>query len=209
MGINFGSLENPTAVSSASAAANGISLDLNKGDILDITKRSPGLTKVRLGAGWDAAVAGETFDLDISAFLLNSNGKITSGSDVVFFNNKTAPGVTLNGDNRTGVGEGDDETIDIDLSAVSPNVEKIVFVVVIDKAQAKRQTFGMINNAYVRLINTAAGDTELCRFILKDDYSTDTGVIFAELARNGAEWEFKAVGEGKQGDLNTFAGMYQ
>lgn len=200
----------PTPVGAEEVALpnGGVTLNLAKNTVLDLTKRNPGLSKVKLGAGWDVAQTGVDFDLDISAFLLNANGKITSGSDVIFFNNMTAPGVHLNGDNRTGAGEGDDEIIDIDLSAISPSVTKIVFCVTIADAIARRQTFGMVNNAYVRLMDAAQGDKELCRFILKEDASTDTAVIFAELSKNGADWEFKTIGEGKQGDLNTIATIY-
>ena len=186
----------------------GVTLNLAKNTVLDLTKRNPGLSKVKLGAGWDVAQCGDNFDLDISAFLLGANGKITSGADVVFFNNMSVPGVKLNGDNRTGLGEGDDETIDIDLSAISPSVSRIVFCVTIADAIARRQTFGMVNNAYVRLMDAAQADKELCRFVLKDNYAADTAVIFAELVKNGTDWDFKTVGEGKQGDLNTFATMY-
>lgn len=187
----------------------GITLDLSKGSVLDLTKRNPGLKHIKVGAGWDTSACGTDFDLDVSAFLLNANGKITAASDIVFFNNKTVPGVSLSGDNRTGVGEGDDETIIVDLDAISPAVQRVAFCVTIFDAQTRRQTFGMVNNSYVRLLDSDQNDRELCVFRLKEDGSTSTAMIFAELVRNGAEWEFKTIGEGKNGDLNSLAAYYQ
>lgn len=188
--------------------SGAVTLDLTKGSILDITKRNPGLKHIKVGCGWDVAGMGAAFDLDVSAFLLGANGKISSGSDVVFFNNMSVPGVKLSGDNRTGVGEGDDETIEIDLSAVSATVSKIVICVTICDAVARQQTFGMVSNSYVRLLDADQGDKDLCMFRLKEDGSTSTAVVFAELSRNGADWDFKAIGEGKQGDLNTLAALF-
>lgn len=212
MGINFGDMG---AVSTSTPStpvevqtSTGITLDLAKATTLDLTKKNPGLKKVTLGAGWDVAVSGEA-DLDISAFMLDSNGKITGVNDIVFFNNMSANGVRLNGDNRTGEGEGDDETIDIDLSAVPSQYESIVFIVSIYEAKARRQTFGMINNAYVRLLDKDKNDKEICRFRLKDDASSATAVIFAKLKRNGSDWEFEAIGEGKVvDDLNGIVALF-
>lgn len=219
MGINFGSLGPNVNTASAStmpasttamSAPTGapVTLDLGKGAVLDLTKRNPGLTKVKVGAGWDVAQSGTDFDLDISAFLLNDAGKITSGNDVIFYNHMQMAGIQLSGDNRTGAGNGDDETINVDLSAVPAQYSKIVFCVSIDQAVARRQTFGMVQNAYIRLMDAANGDKELCRFSLRDDYSTDTAVIFAELRRNNGDWDFATLGEGKQGDLNTLAAYF-
>lgn len=187
----------------------GITLDLGKGAVLDLTKRNPGLRHCRLGAGWDPAATGVEFDLDISAFLLNAAGKITTASDIVYFNNKSAGGVTLNGDNRNGLGEGDDETMDIDLGAVPAQYDAIVFCVNIFEAQQRQQTFGMVQNSYVRLLDKDAGDKELCRFRLKDEYATSTGVVFAKLKRSGADWNFEAIGDGKVvQDLNSLVALF-
>ena len=202
MGINLGGGTGITT------SATGV-LNLEKNAVLDLTKRNPGLKLVNLGAGWDIAASGEDFDLDISAILLDANGKFGSVDNVVYFNNMVVPGVRLNGDNRTGAGDGDDEVISLDLAQINPNVQKIVFVVSIYEAQRKRQTFGMVDNSYVRLLDAANGDKELCRFDLKENGSTATTVVFAELYRDGAEWQFKAVGEGKIADLNDIAAMYQ
>lgn len=219
MGINFGDIggapaANPTAAVETGTAQQistpqGITLDLDKGAILDLSKQEPGLQHVKLGAGWDVASAGTDFDLDISAFALNSNGKITSVNDVIYFKHPEILGIKLNGDNRTGEGDGDDETIDVDLSLVPAQYSAIAFVVNIYEAQQRRQTFGMVNNSYVRLLNTDAGNKEICRFVLKDDYSTSTGVIFAKLKREGSAWKFEAVGDGKVvKDLNDIAAMF-
>ncbi|MGL6174693.1 MAG: TerD family protein [Cellulosilyticaceae bacterium] len=205
MAINFGANRGSSAVSN-----NGMNtLNLNKNDILDLTKKNPGLKKVILGAGWDVAMGGQDFDLDIAAFLLDKNNKIARvPDDVIFFNNRQADGIVLGGDNRNGAGDGDDERIQIDLSMVRSDVEKIAFVVTIHNAQAKRQTFGMVDNSYVRLLDPLNNEREVCRFNLKENGSTATSVIFAELYREGYEWQFKALGEGKIADLNGILGFY-
>ena len=209
MGINLGAgFENLNGNSSISNQSAGI-LNLNKNDILDLTKRNPGLKKVRLGAGWDIANNGLDYDLDIAAFLLDSNNKFNTVSNVIFFNNKDGQGISLAGDNRTGAGEGDDEVININLEEINPNIAKIVFVVTIHEAQAKRQTFGMVENSYVRLVDLENNEREICRFNLKENGSTATSVIFAELNREGSEWQFKAIGEGKIADLNGVLALYQ
>lgn len=213
MGINFSDMgDTPAPVAAAPTPAPmapaGMSLDMSKNMSLDLTKRNPGLKRLVVGAGWDIAAAGENIDLDIMALACKAGEKITSIDDVVYFNHKSIPGVTLNEDNRTGAGEGDDETIDIDLSAVAPDVQAIVFTVSIFEASTKRQTFGMVNNSYVRILDKDAGDKELCHFILKDDYSTDTAVLFAKLVRNGSEWDFVTIGEGKYADMNGLLNLF-
>lgn len=194
MGINLG--------------GNAPILNLQKNDILDLTKRNPGLKSVTLGAGWDISYGGVDFDIDIAAFMLDANNKFNTVSNVIFFNNKQGQGIALSGDNRTGAGEGDDETIHIELDQISSGIQKIVFVVTIHEAQPRRQTFGMVNNSYVRLLDRVNNDRELCRFNLKADGSTATSVIFAELYRDLGEWQFKAVGEGKIADLNGVLALY-
>lgn len=184
-------------------------LNLQKNDILDLTKKNPGLEKVVLGAGWDVATIGQDFDLDIAAFLLNSNGKVAQvPNDVIFFNNKLSDGICLEGDNRTGAGDGDDERIQIDLSQIRSDVQKIVFMVTIHEAQSRRQTFGMVNNSYVRLLDVKNNEKEICRFNLKENGSTVTSIVFAELYKDGYDWYFKAIGDGKIADLNGMLGLY-
>ncbi|MBQ6630660.1 MAG: TerD family protein, partial [Romboutsia sp.] len=178
-------------------------LNLKKNDVLDLTKKNPGLDKVILGAGWDVATIGQDFDIDISAFLVGSNNKVNQiPQDVIFFNNKFSDGIYLEGDNRTGAGDGDDERIQIDLSQIRSDIQRIVFIVTIHEAQARRQTFGMVNNSYVRLLDAKNNERELCRFNLKENGSTVTSVVFAELYKDGYEWYFKAIGDGKIADLN-------
>lgn len=208
MGINLGAgFGNLTGNNNTNQSA-GMTLNLNKNDILDLTKRNPGLRNVKLGAGWDISTNGSDFDLDIAAFLLDRNNKFNDVSNVIFFNNKQGQGIKLGGDNRTGAGDGDDETIEINLQNINPSIEKIAFVVTIHNAMQKRQTFGMINNSYVRLVDLDQNGKELCRFNLKENGSTATSVIFAELYRDGQEWQFKAVGEGKIADLNGVLALY-
>ena len=197
MGINLGTNNNINP------------LNLKKNDVLDLTKKNPGLDKVILGAGWDVATMGQDFDIDISAFLVGNNNKVNQiPQDVIFFNNKFGDGIYLEGDNRTGAGEGDDERIQIDLSQIRSDIQRIVFIVTIHEAQARRQTFGMVNNSYVRLLDEKNNEKELCRFNLKANGSTVTSVIFAELYKDGYEWYFKAIGDGKIADLNGMLGLY-
>ena len=201
MAINFGFNSNNNN--------NVNALNLQKNDILDLTKKNPGLKRVILGAGWDVATMGQDFDLDIAAFLLNNNNKVARiPDDVIFFNNMQGQGIRLEGDTRTGAGEGDDERIQIDLSMIRNDIAKIIFVVTIHNAQLKRQTFGMVENSYVRLLDAENDEKEVCRFNLKENGSTVTSVIFAELYRDGNEWRFKAIGDGKIADLNGILSLY-
>ena len=175
-------------------------LNLSKGHVIDLIKDSS-LKKIDIGLGWDTRC-----DLDTIAFLTDSNGII---KDTVYFGSKNKQGIFLNGDNRTGAGEGDDERIDICLDQINPAIQRIVFVVSIFEAQAKRQTFGMVDNSFVRLLDADQNEKEICRFNLKEDGSAATSVIFAELYREGQEWQFKAIGEGKIADLNGILALYQ
>lgn len=184
-------------------------LNLNKGGVLNLTKTAPALSKVIFAAGWDVSrFSGSAYDLDISAFLLNSQGKLASGEDVVFFNNKQRFGVELEGDNRTGEGDGDDERIFVDLNSIPQSVEKVVFVVNIFDAKNKRQTFQNVENSYIRLVDELT-DSEIARYSLRDNFSLETAVILGELYRSPGGWEFKALGEGLVvDDLNVIAGRY-
>jgi len=201
-------LNNWTDDTQTSSNSNVNILNLQKNDILDLTKKNPGVKKVNFCAGWDISTSGADFDLDIGAYLLNANGKISGGNDVVFYNHMEAPGIKLLGDNRTGAGDGDDETISLDLSKISPNITKIVFAITIFDAVRRQQSFGMVNNSYVRLLDMEHGEKELCRYPLKENFSTETAVIVAELIRDGSEWQFHAIGDGKRADFNGLAGLY-
>lgn len=208
MGVKFGATMfngNSNLVNNTNGRAVDV-LNLRKDDVLDLTK---GLEQVVLAAGWDISRNGASFDLDIAAFMLNKYGRVGKVStDVIYFNNKVGQGILLEGDNLTGSGDGDDERIQVDLGKVSDETEKIVFVVTIHEASLKKQTFGMIDNSYVRLLNAALGDEEICRFNLKEDGSTATSVIFAELYKSNNNWKFKAIGEGRVGDLNDILRLY-
>lgn len=182
-------------------------VSLSKGGNVSLTKEAPGLTSITVGLGWDVRTTdGSAFDLDASAFMLGDSGKVASDTDFIFFNNnKSADGsVEYGGDNRTGEGAGDDETIKIDLSNVPATVTRIVIAVTIYEADTRRQNFGQVRNAYARVLNNAGG-AEIARYDLSEDASTETAMIFAEVYRNGAEWKFKAIGQGYNNGLRGLA----
>ncbi|MHB8126811.1 MAG: TerD family protein [Desulfitobacteriaceae bacterium] len=181
-----------------------MAISLQKGQKVDLTKTNPGLTKVIVGLGWDVNKydGGKDFDLDASAFILNAQGKATNETDFVFYNNpKSSDGsVVHKGDNRTGIGDGDDEQINVDLGLVSAGSEKIAFAITINDAQERNQNFGQVSNAYVRVINEATGE-ELIRYDLGEDFSVETAIVVGEFYRNNKEWKFNAVGSGYQNGL--------
>lgn len=181
-----------------------MAVSLSKGQKVDLTKTNPGLTKVNVGLGWDVNKydGGADFDLDASVFLLSGNGKVTNDGDFVFYNNKkhASGSVVHQGDNRTGEGEGDDEQIFVDLSKVPANIEKIDFTVTIHEAEARKQNFGQVSNAYIRVLNSD-GNKELIRYDLGEDFSIETAVVVGELYRHGSEWKFNAIGSGFAGGL--------
>jgi tellurium resistance protein TerD len=185
-------------------------VSLSKGGNVSLTKAAPGLTAVNVGLGWDVrTTTGADFDLDASALLLGADGKVLSDQHFVFFNNLKSPDGTVEhtGDNLTGEGEGDDEMIKVNLAGMAPQVEKIVFPVSIHDADARGQSFGQITNAFIRVVN-AADNNELTRYDLTEDYSTETALVFGELYRNGAEWKFRAVGQGYASGLAGIAKDY-
>ena len=177
---------------------------LTKGQKVSLTKDNPGLKKVVVGLGWDinAFDTGGDFDLDAAAFLLGDSGKVSSSGDFVFYGNlsHSSGSVVHQGDNLTGVGDGDDEQIKIDLSKVPDNVTKIAFTVTIYEAETRRQNFGQVNNAFIRIYNEENGE-EMLRYDLGEDFSIETAAVFGELYRNGSEWKFNAIGSGFQGGL--------
>ena len=185
-------------------------VSLVKGGNVSLTKEAPGLTNVVVGLGWDVrSTTGADYDLDASAIMLNTSGKVLSDSHFVFFNNLTSPDGTVEhtGDNLTGEGEGDDEAIKVNLAAMAPDVDKIVFTVSIYDADARRQSFGQVSNAFIRVVN-AADERELTRFDLSEDASTETAMVFGELYRRGPEWKFRAVGQGYASGLAGIARDY-
>lgn len=199
-GLNLGRTTEPQ-VPTAQPTSGGISLV--KGQKLDLTKGNPGLDALTVGLGWDVnATGGADFDLDAEVFMLGADGKVLSPEHLVFYNKLTSPdgAVRHNGDNRTGVGEGDDETIDVRLSAISPDVQKLVFTVTIDQAYLRRQNFGQVSNAYIRIVDQATNQ-ELCRFDLTEDHSASISMIVGEVYRHNGEWKFGAIEEGTTQDL--------
>lgn len=179
-------------------------VSLQKGQKVSLTKDHPGLKKVVVGLGWDvnAFDTGGDFDLDAAAFLLNDTGKVGSSSDFVFYGNLSHPSgsVMHQGDNLTGVGDGDDEQIKIDLSKVPANITKIAFTVTIYEPEQRKQNFGQVNNAFIRIYNEENGE-EMLRYDLGEDFSIETAAVFGELYKSGSEWKFNAIGSGFQGGL--------
>jgi tellurium resistance protein TerD len=184
-----------------------MAISLQKGGNINLSKESPGLTSVIVGLGWDPrATDGATFDLDGSAFMLRADGKVRSDDDFIFYNNLVSEdgSVEHSGDNRTGVGEGDDERLMIDLARVPREIERIAVAVTIHEAEARRQNFGMVGRAYIRCLN-AEDEREIARFDLSEESSTETAMVFGELYRAGSEWKFRAVGQGYLGGLAPLA----
>lgn len=186
-------------------------INLSKGQKVDLTKGNPGLSKVMVGLGWDvnAFDSGADFDLDAAAFLLGADGKCPTEKEFVFYGNlkHTSDSVIHQGDNLTGDGEGDDEQILIDLAKVPANIEKIAFTVTIYDAETRRQNFGQVSNAFIRLVDQSNG-TELIRYDLGEDFSIETAVVVGEMYRNNGEWKFNAIGSGFQGGLAALCGHY-
>ncbi|WP_104086827.1 TerD family protein [Arthrobacter sp. GMC3] len=183
------------------------SLTLSKGSNLSLTKADPGLSKAMIGLGWDPrTTSGEAFDLDASALLVGKNGKVRNNDDFIFYNQLEAKdgSVIHQGDNRTGEGDGDDEQILINLNAVSADIDRVIIVVSIDQADARRQNFGQVRDAFCRVVNQDT-DTEIVRYDLSEDAASETTMIFAEIYRNGAEWKFRAVGQGYATGLHGIA----
>jgi tellurium resistance protein TerD len=182
-------------------------VSLSKGGNVSLTKTAPGLKAVIVGLGWDPrTTTGADFDLDASALMLKTDGKIVSDSHFIFFNNLTSPDASVehSGDNLTGGGDGDDEQIKVNLETVPAEVDKIVFPVSIYDAETRQQSFGQVRNAFIRIINQA-DNAELARYDLSEDASTETAMIFGELYRNAGEWKFRAVGQGYATGLRGIA----
>ncbi len=182
-------------------------VSLSKGGNVSLTKAAPGLTSVVVGLGWDArTTSGAAFDLDASALMIGAGDRILSDQHFVFFNNLVSPdgSVEHTGDNRTGEGEGDDESIKVDLAAVPEQVTRIVFPVSIYQADERGQSFGQVRNAFIRIINQA-DEQELARYDLSEDASSETAMIFGEIYRHLGEWKFRAIGQGYASGLHGIA----
>ena len=188
-----------------------MAVSLQKGQKVDLTKGNPGLSKIIVGLGWDINKydGGYDFDLDAAAFMVGANGKVTTDTDFIFYGNlKHASGAVEHmGDNLTGEGEGDDEQILVDLSLVPANIQKIGFTVTIYDYDVRKQNFGQVSNAYIRIVD-AVTNTELIHFDLGEDFSIETAVVVGELYRHNGEWKFNAIGSGWQGGLRALCLNY-
>ena len=186
-------------------------INLSKGQKVDLTKGNPGLKSIMVGLGWDvnAFDSGADFDLDAAAFMVGANGKCPTEKEFVFYGNLEHPteAVKHMGDNLTGEGEGDDEQIQIDLTKIPANIAKIAFTVTIYEAEQRRQNFGQVNNAFIRIYNEQTGE-ELLRYDLGEDFSIETAAVFGELYKNGNEWKFNAIGSGYQGGLGALCANF-
>ena len=187
-----------------------MAVSLSKGGNISLDKAAPGIKNVLIGLGWDErSTDGTEFDLDASVFMIKADGKVRGDNDFIFYNQLKSPcgSVEHTGDNRTGAGEGDDESVKVDLSLVPSDIDKIVVTVTIHNAEANNLNFGQVSNAFIRVVNEA-NNQEVCRYDLSEDYSIETAMVFGELYRHGSEWKFRAVGQGYQGGLHAMAMTY-
>lgn len=187
-----------------------MALTLSKGQNLSLTKTDPGLKNVLVGLGWDPrATDGAEFDLDASIFMLGADGKVRSDKDFIFYNQMLSGcgSVSHTGDNRDGEGEGDDEQLKVDLTKVPADVDKLAITVTIHDAETRKQSFGQVGGAFIRLVNDDS-QAEVVRYDLQEDYSTETAMVFGELYRNNGEWKFRAVGQGYAGGLKAMCAQY-
>lgn len=187
-----------------------MALSLSKGGNISLSKEAPNLTNILVGLGWDPRASdGQQFDLDASAFLLTDMGRVRGDHDFIFYNQVRSQegSVEHAGDNRTGQGDGDDESIKINLTRLPQEITKVVVGVTIDEADLRRQNFGQVGGAFIRIVDEATG-RELTRYDLGEDFSTETAVVFGEIYRYGSEWKFRAVGQGFAGGLGPMARGY-
>lgn len=188
-----------------------MSISLSKGQKIDLSKASPGLARAIVGLGWDTNKysGGFDFDLDASAFLVGENGKCQNDQDFIFYNNLQGGNgsVVHTGDNRTGEGEGDDEQVKIDFSKVPNHIHKIAITVTIHDALQRRQNFGQVSNAFVRVVNEDNNE-EVLRYDLAEDFSVETAIVVCEIYRHNGEWRFSAVGSGFEGGLASLCRNY-
>lgn len=185
-------------------------ISLNKGGNLSLSKTDPTLKNVLVGLGWDARpTTGADFDLDASAFMVREDGKVRSDADFIFYNQlrSTCGSVEHTGDNKTGAGEGDDEALIVLLDKVPSDIQRVIFTVTIHDAEARKQNFGQVSNAFIRIVNKD-NNNEVARFDLSEDASIETAMVFGEIYKHGNEWKFKAIGQGYAGGLAAMARQY-
>lgn len=184
-----------------------MSVSLTKGANMSLSRTDPGLKQIAVGLGWNArSTSGEDFDLDAVAFMVKDDGKVRTEDDFIFYNNlvSTCGSVKHTGDNRTGAGDGDDEVVEVNLIKVPADIAKVVFSVTIHEADTRRQNFGMVSGAFIRIVNDERG-TEIARFDLSEEASVETAMIFGEIYRHSGEWKFRAIGQGFRGGLEALA----
>lgn len=184
-----------------------MALSLSKGGNISLTKLEPTLNSVRIGLGWDARTTdGAPFDLDASVMVCGPDGRVLGDDHFIFYNQLQTPdgAVRHAGDVRDGAVAGDDETVFVNLTGMSPSVDKLAFCATIHDAATRGQNFGQVRNAYIRVVNEADGQ-EMARYDLTEDASMETAMLFGELYRNGAEWKFRAVGQGYASGLEGIA----
>lgn len=187
-----------------------MAISLTKGQNISLSKTDPSLKNVLVGLGWDArSTDGQDFDLDASVFMATENGKVPSDRHFIFYNQLVSPcgGVEHTGDNLTGDGDGDDESVIVCLDKVQSNIKSLFITVTIHDAEARRQNFGQVSNAFVRIVNNDTSD-EIVRFDLSEDYSTETAMVFGEIYRHNGEWKFRAIGQGYTGGLYSLCQQY-
>ncbi|WP_315569394.1 TerD family protein [Haemophilus parahaemolyticus] len=187
-----------------------MAISLTKGQNISLSKTDPSLKNVLVGLGWDArSTDGQDFDLDASVFMATENGKVPSDRHFIFYNQLVSPcgGVEHTGDNLTGDGDGDDESVIVRLDKVESNIKSLFITVTIHDAEARRQNFGQVSNAFVRIVNNDTSD-EIVRFDLSEDYSTETAMVFGEIYRHNGEWKFRAIGQGYKGGLYSLCQQY-
>lgn len=187
-----------------------MAISLTKGQNISLSKTDPSLKNVLVGLGWDArSTDGQDFDLDASVFMATENGKVPSDRHFIFYNQLVSPcgGVEHTGDNLTGDGDGDDESVIVCLDKVQSNIKSLFITVTIHDAEARRQNFGQVSNAFVRIVNNDTSD-EIVRFDLSEDYSTEIAMVFGEIYRHNGEWKFRAIGQGYTGGLYSLCQQY-
>jgi len=187
-----------------------MAISLTKGQNVSLSKTDPNLKNVLVGLGWDTrSTDGQDFDLDTSVFMATENGKVPSDRHFIFYNQLVSPcgGVEHTGDNLTGDGDGDDESVIVQLDKVESNIKSLFITVTIHDAEARRQNFGQVSNAFVRIVNNDTSD-EIVRFDLSEDYSTETAMVFGEIYRHNGEWKFRAIGQGYTGGLYSLCQQY-
>lgn len=182
---------------------------VKRGGKVSLTKNNPSLNEIFVGLGWDTNKydGGHAFDLDASLFLLGADNKCKTEKDFVYYGNLTAQGVVHTGDNLTGEGDGDDEVINITLNDIDQEVQRLTVAIAIYDADVRKQNFGQVSNAFIRVVDRATG-AELVKYDLEEDFSTETAIVVGEIYRHNGEWKFNAVGSGFNGGFATLLTTY-